>query len=78
MVTNNETKKDAFEVRTVDVETGETVIVVQRGIIGAMANQLKATRNQRKGASILRKLGHVLSECGDIQYNKENSDKNIS
>ena len=58
----------AFRVDEVNLETGETVLIVQRGIIGALANQLKNTSNRRKGASIVRKMGYVLAECGDIQY----------
>ncbi|RLC88980.1 MAG: hypothetical protein DRJ03_00020 [Chloroflexi bacterium] len=58
----------AFEVIEVNTATGETTIIVQKGIVGAMANQLKNTSNRRKGASILRKMGYVLSDCGDVQY----------
>ena len=58
----------AFEVIEVNTATGETTIIIQKGIVGAMANQLKNTSNRRKGASILRKMGYVLSDCGDIQY----------
>lgn len=58
----------AFGVTEINTATGETFLVVQKGIIGALANQLKNTSNRRKGSSILRKLGYVLAECGDIQY----------
>lgn len=58
----------AFRVEEVNTETGEVVLVVQKGIIGAMANQLKNTTDRRKGASIVRKMGYVLAECGDILY----------
>jgi len=58
----------AFRVDEVNLATGETVIIVQKGIMGALANQLKNTSNRRKGASIVRKMGYVLAECGDIQY----------
>ena len=58
----------AFEVIEVNTATGETTLVIQKGIVGAMANQLKNTSNRRKGASILRKMGYVLSDCGDVQY----------
>lgn len=61
----------AFEVIEVNTVTGETALVIQKGIVGAMANQLKTTSNRRKGASILRKMGYVLSDCGDIQYGRE-------
>lgn len=72
MSDNDKTRKDAFTVSKVDVETGETTIIIQKGILGPLANQLKSTKNQRKGASILRKLGYVLSQCGDMQYDKKN------
>ena len=61
----------AFEVIEVNTTTGETTLVIQKGIVGAMANQLKNTSNRRKGASILRKMGYVLSDCGDVQYGGE-------
>lgn len=68
----NETRKDlAFRIDEVNVATGETVIIIQKGIIGALANQLKNTSNRRKGASIVRKLGYELSACGDVQYGKD-------
>lgn len=64
-----ETRKDlAFHVHKVNIATGETTIVIQKGIIGPLSNQLKNTSDRRKGASILRKLGYDLSACGDIQY----------
>lgn len=67
----NEVRNDpAFEVVEINTTTGETTIVVQKGIVGAMANQLKNTSSRRKGSSILRKLGYVLSDCGDVQYGK--------
>jgi len=58
----------AFEIDSINPRTGEVVIIVQKGIVGALANQLKNTSSRRKASSILRKLGHVLSDCGDILY----------
>lgn len=58
----------AFEIVEINIKTGETTVVIQKGIMGALANQLKNTGNRRKGSSILRKLGYVLADCGDIQY----------
>lgn len=66
---NDEPRNDpAFEVTDINISTGETVLIVQKGIMGALANQLKNTSNRRKGSSILRKLGYVLADCGDVQY----------
>lgn len=67
----------AFKIEEVNTATGEIVLIVQKGIAGALANQLKNTSNRRKGASILRKMGYVLSECGDIQYGGDVGDTNI-
>lgn len=67
----------AFEIIEVNTKTGETTLVIQKGILGAMGNQLKNTSNQRKGASIIRKMGHVLSACGDIQYGKDVADTDV-
>ena len=65
----NEVRNDpAFEVVEVNTATGETTIVIQKGIMGALANQLKNTSNRRKGSSIIRKLGYVLADAGDVQY----------
>lgn len=61
-------KDPAFEVSEINTTTGEIVVVIKKGIVGAAANQLKNTSNRRKGASILRKLGYVLSDCGDLLY----------
>ncbi|KKN99024.1 hypothetical protein LCGC14_0142690 [marine sediment metagenome] len=67
-----ETRNDPpFEVVEVNTATGETTIVVQRGIIGAMSNQLCSTGDHRKGSRILRKLGHILDTCGDVLYDKK-------
>ncbi len=79
-VDHNETdrKNDpAFEVIEVNIKTGETTLIIQKGILGAMGNQLKNTSNQRKGASIIRKMGHVLSACGDVQYGKDVADTDV-
>lgn len=67
----------AFQVIEVNTETGETTVVIQKGIVGALANQLKNTSNRRKGSSILRKLGYVLSDCGDIQYGGPVADTDV-
>lgn len=74
----NETRNDpAFEVIEINTTTGETTIVIQKGIMGALANQLKNTSNRRKGSSILRKLGYVMGDCGDIQYGGDPSETDI-
>lgn len=64
----DERNDPAFEVVEINIATGETTIVIQKGIVGAMANQLKNTSSRRKGSSILRKLGYVMAACGDVQY----------
>lgn len=64
----DERNDTAFEVIEVNIATGETIVVIKKGIVGAMANQLKNTSIRRKGSSILRKLGYVLADCGDVQY----------
>lgn len=64
----NERNDPAFKVVEVNVATGETIIIIQKGILGAMANQLKNTSSNRKSSSILRKCGYVLADCGDLQY----------
>lgn len=73
---NEEPRNDpAFEVLEVNTATGETTVVIQRGIVGALANQLKNTSNHRKGSSILRKLGYILADCGDVQYGGKSVDE---
>lgn len=58
----------AFIIDSLNPATGEVVIIIQKGIVGALSNQLKNTSNRRKASSILRKLGYVLSDCGNILY----------
>lgn len=61
----------AFVVRELDKETGTVVLELKKGIIGPVANQLKNTSDKRKGASIIRKLGFILSQSGDFLYGEE-------
>ena len=70
MLKTEKPRSHAFDILSVDIAEGATVIVIQKGILGAMSNQLKNTPDSRKCSSILRKLGHVLSDCGDAQYGK--------
>ena len=58
----------AFEIVDIDEGDGTVVVKIQKGILGSMANQLKNTNNQRKGASIIRKLGFELARAGDVLY----------
>lgn len=79
MSEKNEDQNDqAFEVIELNLATGETVVVIQKGILGAVSHQLKNTSNHRKGSSILRKLGYVLSDCGDVQYGGNVSETDLS
>jgi len=72
---------NAFNIISVDLSNGETTIVVQKNIIGALANQLKSTNTRRKMANTLRKLGYMLTECGNVHYgtnvNETNLDPNL-
>lgn len=81
-VTQNENEENvrndpAFEIVEINLTTGETHIIIQKGIMGAMANQLKNTSNRRKASSILRKCGYVLADCGDLQYGGNIEDTDI-
>lgn len=75
-------RSHAFDILSINIPEGATVIVIQKGVLGAMANQLKKTPDSRKCGSILRKLGHELSYCGDVQYGKNtntiNTDQRIT
>ena len=64
-------KNQAFTVVDINEETGETTLIIRRGILGPLANQLKQCPKQRKSFSIIRKLGTILGECGDRQYSKK-------
>ena len=67
----------AFGILEVNLANGETTIVIQKGIVGAMANQLKTTSSRRKGSTILRKLGYMLANCGDLQYGGDIGDTDV-
>jgi len=58
----------AFEIVEVNIATGDTTVVIQKGILGALSNQLINTSERRKGSGIIRNLGHTLKDCGNAQY----------
>lgn len=64
-----------FEIIEIDEERGTVMVEIQKGILGSMANQLKNTNNQRKGASIIRKLGFELARAGNILYETDEQDQ---
>lgn len=66
----------AFHIETDEVN-GTAIVVINKGILGPMANQLKHTSNKRKAASILRRLGHDLSMAGDKLYGEINHEETI-
>lgn len=72
----HKTRSDpAFEIVEIDEERGTVMVEIQKGILGSMANQLKNTNNQRKGASIIRKLGFELARAGNILYDTGEQDE---
>lgn len=64
----------AFRILKVDLENGETTILVKNGLIGPVASQLVRTESGTKAHRIVRKFGHVLHKCGDVQYGKRDFD----
>ena len=58
----------AFEIAEIDTAKNIMLIEVHRGIAGALANQLKACPDERKGARIVRKLGFEVAKAGNILY----------
>jgi hypothetical protein len=63
----------AYEVVERNLEDGTVTLRINKGILGALGNQLKSTSDKkRKGASILRKLGYDLADAGDFLYSKQN------
>ncbi len=76
VVVERQTRSDpAFEIVEIDEERGTVIVEIQKGILGSMANQLKNTNNQRKGASIIRKLGFELARAGNILYETDEQDQ---
>lgn len=65
----------AFEIVEISKERGTVVVEIQKGILGAMSNQLKNTNNHRKGASIIRELGCELGRVGDVLYGTDKQDQ---
>lgn len=75
IVVEPKTRSDpAFEIHAIDEDRGSVLVEIQKGILGSMANQLKNTNNQRKGASIIRKLGFELARAGNILYETDEQD----
>ena len=72
-MTEETTQNHAYVVVEENMEEGTVTVRINKGILGALGNQLKSTSDKkRKGASILRKLGYDLSEAGDRLYSKQN------
>jgi len=70
----DQVKEQAYKIE-IDEINGKFIITANMGIAGPMANQLKHTSNKRKAASILRKLGHDISEAGDRLYGNTSDDE---
>jgi len=64
-------REPAFSIE-IDEVNGKFILTCNKGLAGPMANQLKHTGNQRKAASILRRMGRDISEAGNILYGNEN------
>jgi len=72
-MTEETTQNHAYVMVEENMEEGTVLVKINKGILGAMSNQLKATGDKkRKGASILRKMGYDLGEAGDRLYSKQN------
>lgn len=68
-----ETQGRAYAVIDENEVDGMVTVKINKGILGALSNQLKATSDKkRKGASILRKMGFDLGDAGDRLYSKQN------
>jgi hypothetical protein len=77
MTVEQKTQNHAYVVVDENEMDGTVTVRINKGILGALGNQLKSTSDKkRKGASILRKLGYDLSEAGDRLYNKETQQVN--
>jgi len=70
-------REPAFSIE-VDEVNGKFILICNKGLAGPMANQLKHTGNQRKGASILRRMGRDIADAGNKLYgNLENVEGNV-
>ena len=89
----NEQQRDpAFVITDLNKESGTVTVKINKGILGVMANQLKRTKKETtiknedgttavrvvKGAGIIKKLGHVLSEGGDFLYGDSNDPPDLN
>jgi len=66
-MTRERNQSEAFTMR-VDIDKNKVIIEVNRGITGPLANQLRIIDTSKKGASIIKKMGIMLSQVGDILY----------
>lgn len=66
-MTQERNESEAFSLK-VDPESNKVILEINRGILGPLANQLRSTGSSRKGSSIIRRLGVLLSQSGDILY----------
>ena len=58
------------ESKNIQIETqpGDTVVIVRKGILGRVSSELKNVSKTKKGATIVRKLGYTLADCGNLHY----------
>lgn len=75
-MTPERNQSEAFSLK-VDPKNNNVIVEINRGIIGPLANQLRSTGSSRKGASIIRKLGILLAQAGDILYSDEGKAKEL-
>lgn len=64
----------AFRLTKVDLGAKETTFIIKNGILGPMGNQLITTSPDRSAYTVLRKLGHILKQCGNMQHGDDNFD----
>lgn len=74
---SEEQRRNAYDVLEVNKSDGTITIKINKGILGSLSNQLRATAETRKGSTIIRRMGFDLGAAGDILFGKENDNQDI-
>jgi len=60
-----------FQIDSIDMKDRVVTLTIRCDCIGSVANQLKACPDERRSVSAVRKLGHVLSDVGNVIFGND-------
>jgi hypothetical protein len=64
-----------FQIDSIDMKDRVVTLTIRCDCIGSVANQLKSCPDERRSVSAVRKLGHVLSDVGNVIFGNDDISK---